>query len=591
MKGLARMLVILAMLAGGHVLAQEPEATATPVAAVAPAPRDVRLLDEVPDYAEILVHQWSAGVPADVTAAERSVERYGLLGTQPMQATSLTECIGLAVQNNTDLQIQRLGPVGAAAQVRSARAVFDPVLFGDVSRDRRQTPAVSVLTGGNPSLELSSVFNQNLNIDAGIRKTLLSGGLLSLSWQNNKLVATQSIVNPLVPQYTTTLGLSLNQPLLRDFGWNHALLLVEIAQNTEQAAYRQYEASIATIVSQVERAYWSLVLAIQAVHVQEQAVVLAREVQRQNEGKFNVGALPQTAVLEAKSEVARREAILIQAQNFRDIARDNLRAIINFRRPEDAALLMIDPQDEPIVVPYSIDLDRSLRVALEQRPELQAARLAVHTQGLQRKVAENQLLPKLNFGGQVGVNGLSGTAHEVSLGQTIVPPPVALDGGYGRSLDLLADGRFYSYTAGATIEIPIDNAQAKAGYAQANINLEQSRLSLQKLEESVTLEIKTAVSNLQSDLKSIDATRLARELAEENVRNQQARYNVGLATTKDLLDFQDRLTQARFAEVQALTAYNTDLAEMRRVEGSLLSARNVLIERVSLERAPWWASF
>src|SRR5262249_37877003 len=159
-----------------------------------------------------------------------------------------------------------------------------------------------------------------------------------------------------------------------------------------------------------------------------------------------------------------------------------------------------------------------------QRPELLAAQLAVHTQGLQRKIAENQLLPKLNFGGQLGVNGLSGTAHEVSLGQTAVPAPTALDGGYGRSLDLMTDGRFYSYAAGATIEIPIDNAQAKAGYAQANISLEQSRLSLQKLQETVTLEIKTAVSNLESDLKSIDATRLARELAEENVRNQQARY-------------------------------------------------------------------
>jgi outer membrane protein TolC len=105
------------------------------------------------------------------------------------------------------------------------------------------------------------------------------------------------------------------------------------------------------------------------------------------------------------------------------------------------------------------------------------------------------------------------------------------------------------------------------------------------------LEIKTAVSDLQSDLKSIDATRIARELAEENVRNQKARYDVGLATTKDLLDFQDRLTLAQAAEVQALTAYNTDLAEMRRVEGTLMSARNVMIERVSPEHAPWWASF
>lgn len=39
--------------------------------------------------------------------------------------------------------------------------------------------------------------------------------------------------------------------------------------------------------------------------------------------------------------------------------------------------------------------------------------------------------------------------------------------------------------------------------------------------------------------------RIARELAEENVRNQQARYNAGLVTPKDLLDCHDKLTQAR----------------------------------------------
>src|SRR5262249_27464927 len=162
------------------------------------------------------------------------------------------------------------------------------------------------------------------------------------------------------------------------------------------------------------------------------------------------------------------------------------------------------------VVPYGIDLDRSLRTALEQRPELQAARLDVHGKGLLRKSAENQLLPKLNFVGQLGLNGLSGTSQTVPFGQTqdpanctanpdgsiscpqpnttLIRAPRALEGGYGHSLDLLTDGRYYNYAAGAVVEFPLNNAQAKAGYAQANINLEQSRLSLQRIEETVTLE-------------------------------------------------------------------------------------------------------
>ena len=585
-----RLLAVLALFLIPPVLAQEP--APTPAASEG----GPQLLKDVPNYAETFVHQLSGAMPADVTAAQQSNEHYGrLTETGVPQQLSVADAVALALQNNTDLKIQRLGPLAAANQVRKARSVFDPALFGNVSRDRTTTPAGTL----SPFLTTSpTLFQQDLNLNAGLRKMLLSGGQLSLAWQNQRRLTNPSAINELYPQYTTILGLSLNQPLLRDFGWRYALLFVEVAQNTQQEAYYQYEAAIATIIAHVERAYWALVLALEEVHVQEQGLALADEVLRQNESKVKVGTLPQTAVLQAQTEVARRQALLIRARNFADVTRDNLRAIINSPRPGAGPLVMIEPSDKPTVVPYDVDYERSLRTALEHRPELVAARFEINGRGLQRMAAENQLLPRLNFVGGIGVNGLSGTGlPAVNFpvpGQTPIPvaaPNPGVAGGYSRALELLHDGRYYNYSAGATVEIPIANAQARADYTTANINLEQAKLSLQRLEEGVTLEIKQAVSNLSTDLKSIDATRIARELAEENVRNQQARYDVGLVTTKDLLDFQDQLTRARGAEVQALTAYNSDLAEMRRVDGSLLSARNVMIERATSEAAPWWARF
>jgi outer membrane protein TolC len=601
MEARARLLVVLALFCIRPVLAQEP--ARTPVA----LPERVELLNQLPNYTEAFVDQLSGGVPADVTEAEQSNAHYGRLAeTGAPQALSLADSIALALQDNTELKIQRLGPLAATNQVRKARSVFDPALFGDISRDRTSTPNPSILAvNGMPVTGTSliptspSLFTQNFNADVGLRKMLLSGGKLSLAWQNNRLDTNPSVLSEVVPQYLTTLNLSLNQPLLRDFGWRYALVFVEVAQNTEQEAYYQYEAALATIIRNVERAYWALVLAIEEVRVQEQGLALANEVLRQNESKVKVGTLPQTAVLQAQSEVARRQALLIRARNFADVTRDNLRAIINYPQPGAGSLVMIEPSDKATVVPYDVSYERSLNTALEQRPELVAARLEIHGRGLQRVAAENQLLPRLNLVGAIGVNGLSGGAIPSVTFQNPTPgePPLNIQtnpgvvGGYSRALELLHDGRYYNYSAGATVEIPLGNAQARADYTAANINLEQAKLSLQKLEEGVTLEIKQAVSNLSTDLKSIDATRVARELAEENLRNQQARYDVGLVTTKDLLDYQDQLTQTRGAEVNALTRYNSDLAEMRRVEGSLLSARNVMVERVAPEAAPWWARF
>ena len=139
--------------------------------------------------------------------------------------------------------------------------------------------------------------------------------------------------------------------------------------------------------------------------------------------------------------------------------------------------------------------------------------------------------------------------------------------------------------------MPIDNADAKARYAEAKVNSETARLSLSQLEENVTLEITQSTNNLKALLKETDATRLARELAAENVHNQQARYDVGLATTKDLIDFQDRLTEAERAEIEALTNYNIELARLHRADGTLLRDRSVLLEHNVPEAAPWWAQF
>ena len=80
-------------------------------------------------------------------------------------------------------------------------------------------------------------------------------------------------------------------------------------------------------------------------------------------------------------------------------------------------------------------------------------------------------------------------------------------------------------------------------------------------------------------------------LAEENLRNQEKRHEVGLATTKDLLDFQTRLTSARAAEVQAKTDHAISVARWRRAQGALLAHYQIVLDEPDKRTTPWFARF
>src|SRR5437899_12984253 len=138
---------------------------------------------------------------------------------------------------------------------------------------------------------------------------------------------------------------------------------------------------------------------------------------------------------------------------------------------------------------------------------------------------------------------------------------------------------FSAYSFGLRFQVPLSNALARSQYTASRIARSEAELNHRQLLSNVTLEVRQAVADLVSSRQRIDTTRVARELAEEKLRTQQKRHEVGMATTKDLLDFQTRLTSARGAEVQAKIDYAIALERWRRARGQLLGYYQVVVER------------
>ncbi|HEY7678462.1 MAG TPA: TolC family protein, partial [Candidatus Methylomirabilis sp.] len=183
---------------------------------------------------------------------------------------------------------------------------------------------------------------------------------------------------------------------------------------------------------------------------------------------------------------------------------------------------------------------------------------------LNRRLAKNQLLPELDAVGSAGLTGLDGVVR-VDRGATIVSA-----GGEGSSLGRMVQGNFNNWSAGLTLTVPLGNRAAEAGYTQATLQEQQSRVSLRNLELQIVAQVREAARRIETTAKRVEAARVARALAEETLRIEQRRLRAGVTTTFNVLQFQRDLTAAQAVEVQAVNEYQKSLANLERVRGTVL---------------------
>jgi len=153
---------------------------------------------------------------------------------------------------------------------------------------------------------------------------------------------------------------------------------------------------------------------------------------------------------------------------------------------------------------------------------------------------DHNFLPRMDF--RVGA-GLTGIAGELKPG-TMNPFP----GGYGTSLERLG-GNFYNYSVGVVLQVPLGNGQAHSKHSQARIELEQEKARQRELVNQVILEGEKSLGDVDSGYKRIQTSQQAKTLAEENLRMQEKRFQVGLITQKDVIDFEPTIIQSFQASV------------------------------------------
>ena len=234
------------------------------------------------------------------------------------------------------------------------------------------------------------------------------------------------------------------------------------------------------------------------------------------------------------------------------------------------------PSDQPMLAAQAIDTDAAVKNALLNRTDLLQLKKNMESTDIDRRFAENQRLPAVDLQAQYGVTGLGGTQFTYGNSTIDGGPPQVINTSIRPFSDVLRDvfaNDFRQWSFAVNISYPIGTSLAEAAVAQNKLQHQQQRTSLSDLEMQIATQVREVARNVNTNLKRVEATRKARELAERRLEAEEKRFTVGLSSTFELVQAQRDLSRARQNELNATIDYNRSLVDFETVQTSPLAGR------------------
>ena len=321
-------------------------------------------------------------------------------------------------------------------------------------------------------------------------------------------------------------------------------LLSQLAASKKSLKEAEFDgqATHSQVVFQVKQNYFQLLQAMRLLEVQQERVRVSEESLRRAETLYEIGSAAILQVANARSNLANLNAQLIQRENAVDIARSNLAFNMGLGTDVD----IIPAEEEFELLPPKFSYHDALNIALEQHPSLQADRYGM----------------------------LEARDTYTSVQRSLYHPLITATAGYGWSIGQDEDFagpedlflKNYSYSFSVRAQMNILNMGTTNTLKTQRLQYLRSQELLDQAKRQKALNVKQRYLNLAQFRRSIEATEVAVQAAEENFKLEEERYNFGGGTFLERLTAQRDLFDARNNLVQAQYNY---LIEMARLENEV----------------------
>lgn len=530
--------------------------------------------------------------PQPESSLETHAEALTIATVSPDVPVSLTRDGALltALVHNRSLDVARLGPGIAATYVPEARSQFDPIIGATISYGREKDPIVgtssslstSTYNSSSTSSSLLSLYqglNQalsrlNQTIDyiesehdhqldrhvtsgnMALKQELPTGTLLFLTG-----AVSDTDTEGATRDYRGSWAFGLRQPLLEGAGLGPNLAALRQAKAQAAKGEALFRTEVLNTIHNTELAYWDLVLSVEVRKIREFAVSLAEEQLTRTEAMLNVGKAIEGDVMASRAERASREADLTDANAA--IRAANI-ALIHLLNPgaNTPWALSFAPADPPEVAQIPLDVESSVQMALQYRPELEAAYFDERSARFAESQTRNALLPNLD---------ITGTYGRTSQG--------ASSAGILRHLD---DSYYDEYNVGLEFETPLMNRAEKARHRRALMVTEQAERTRAEIEYYITAAVRESVIEVEKQWQRLESVTEAVRNRAEQFRVAKGRNEVGKTSILDLHIVERDYIQTQVDEITARVRYIQALTDLYAAEGTLLIRRGITLDKEHL---------
>jgi outer membrane protein TolC len=484
---------------------------------------------------------------------------------EPLTLT-LEVAVRRALENNHDLRLAQLDTRDADAQVREAWGNLYPSLDLTGSYTRNVVTAnpfagsdITNFFGGGGETEWLA-FNERRRLDADPGTGPIGYDQFVQRQRDSIAAAGISLGggggNPFGVDNEFSGGLQLTQTLYS----KQAFASVRGSQQFKDVSRHARDRQVQVTTNQVVTAFYEALLARQRERVRRQRVDRAQQSLKEVSLQVNRGVVPKAQRLGAEVELANARTQMIEARNAADLARDNLKRSIGLspERPVELEGSLEDQQDDGLqqISLETLSMSRAVDQAIENRPDLQRARLNVELRTIQKEASRAEFFPRVEA---VANFRYSGRVPDNRTRVQTTNPQNPTDPFYFREVERgFFNDNFWnpSLSVGLQLTWNIFNGfQSSSRLQQAEIQRRRAQTQLEQLRQAVAVEVRRAVRDLENARERIGAQETNVRRAELNYEHVSKRVAEGVASPVELREASDQLDQSRLNYLRAVYDY------------------------------------